>query len=196
LATARQLAVCAAKGLISPVCHRIDRFSIYVLSRLKYNFDELEYTILYQLLRLNSVMNRSEIVLAALAASDGALHTPVQVQKLFFLIDKKVAEYIGGPFFNFHPDDYGPFDKMVYVELEQLTEQGSVEIIHNGMRRFRLTIQGQQHGDTLLSSIGEPVADYLRSLSRWVRSVSFADLVSAIYKEYPDMRANSIFRNY
>jgi hypothetical protein len=140
--------------------------------------------------------HRSEIILTGLAASNGAAHTPVQVQKLFFLIDKKIADYIGGPFFNFYPDDYGPFDKTVYFELEKLTERGSVEIIQNGMRRFRLTIQGQQLGDALLASIGEPIADYLRSLSQWVRSVSFADLVSAIYKEYPEMRVNSIFRNY
>jgi hypothetical protein len=39
-------------------------------------------------------MNRSEIVLAGLAAAgENATFTPVQVQKLFFLLDREAASY-------------------------------------------------------------------------------------------------------
>jgi uncharacterized protein YwgA len=141
-------------------------------------------------------MDRSNLVLAILSASNGAAHTPVQVQKLFFLIDRKIPEFIGGPLFQFLPDDYGPFDKTVYRVLEDLSRQGFVEIEQSGMKRYRLTSDGQQRGQHILNTSLSAVSSYIRDLSSWVRALSFAELVSAIYKEYPDMRANSIFREY
>jgi hypothetical protein len=140
-------------------------------------------------------MNRSELVLAALAASDGAVHSPVQVQKLFFLIDRTVASALyGGPYFKFLPDDYGPFDKQVYEELEGLGRQGLVEVSWDRMKKFRLAPAAYGVGHEKLAKCPPNVAQYLRDLSAWVRSLSFAELVSAIYRQYPEMRANSVFR--
>jgi uncharacterized protein len=73
-------------------------------------------------------MDRQSLLLAALAASDGATHSPVQVQKLFFLLDSEIPSYTGGPHFHFIPYDYGPFDAAVYDELANLEEQGFVVI--------------------------------------------------------------------
>ena len=45
-------------------------------------------------------MTRSEILLAGLAAGgENATYTPVQVQKLFFLLDREASVALGGPFF-------------------------------------------------------------------------------------------------
>ena len=144
-------------------------------------------------------MNRSEYVLAVLAASDGAPHTPVQVQKLFFLLDNKIPSFIGGPRFDFHADNYGPFDKNVYNELDLLELRGLAEINPVAdMRRkvYRTSQQGQQLGLALLNGLRGDVVQYIRQLSQWVRGLSFAQLVSAIYAEYPAMKANSIFQTY
>ena len=65
-------------------------------------------------------MEKREIILAALAPADGVIHTPVQVQKLLFLIDKKIPHLVGGPYFNFVPYAYGPFDTEIYRLLEEL----------------------------------------------------------------------------
>ena len=35
---------------------------------------------------------------------------------------------------------------------------------------------------------------FLTRLGTWVRSLGFKELVSAIYREFPEMRANSVFR--
>jgi hypothetical protein len=44
-------------------------------------------------------MTRSEILLAGLAAGgENTTYTPVQVQKLFFLLDREAAAALGGPF--------------------------------------------------------------------------------------------------
>lgn len=141
-------------------------------------------------------MDRKDAVLAGLApAGCSSLYRPVQVQKLFFLIDKLAAEQMGGPFFAFTPYNYGPFDKAVYETLEELAAEGLVELIpEKTWTDYRLTEAGEERGRDALSSLPESVRDYLTTLSEWVRSLSFAQLVSAIYRTYPEMRVNSVFQ--
>lgn len=142
-------------------------------------------------------MDRTDLVLAVLAASDGAAHTPVQVQKLFFLIDQKIPTFIGGAKFDFQPFDYGPFDHAVYRELESLSLRGLVEIGRTSdgrMNSYRATSAGLQMGRDRLGELDPVASDFIRRLSNWVRNQSFADLVSAIYREFPLMKVNSVFR--
>jgi hypothetical protein len=142
-------------------------------------------------------VTRREYVLAVLAASEGAVHTPVQVQKLFFLLDQKAAPLIGGARFHFRPYDYGPFDKEVYEEITRLADSGDAEIALNQslrLRTYRLTPAGILKGRNHLGELGFAVAGYIRDISAWVRSISFESLVSTIYREYPEMKANSVFR--
>ena len=141
-------------------------------------------------------MTQTEIILASMAASDGATHTPVQIQKLLFLIDKKLSVELGGPFFNFIAYDYGPFDKEIYRTLESLAIENLVEIIEAEeirWKRYRLTFEGQRHGKKILNGLDKDVANYIKKLSKFVRDLSFAQLVSSIYHEYPEMRENSVF---
>lgn len=143
--------------------------------------------------------HRQSIVLAALAAESGAEFAPVQVQKLFFLIDENVGSLLGGKQFAFEPYDYGPFDKEVYSELDTLARAGLVRVIDigssNGRRRYTLTPPGQAAGERALQQIAPSVRDYFSDVSRWVRSMGFAELVGAIYNAYPNMRVNSVFRS-
>ena len=73
-------------------------------------------------------MPRRDVLLMMMAPAGTAIHTPVQVQKLAFLIDQLVGETIGGTGFDFKPWHYGPFDKAVYEVLEALERDGLVEI--------------------------------------------------------------------
>lgn len=142
-------------------------------------------------------MEKKEIVLAALAASDGAFHTPVQIQKLLFLIQNKIPHLPDSPYFNFIAYDYGPFDKEIYSVLGELNAEGDVEIVQNFSLRvsqYKLSCQGQAKGQEVIASLEPAAANYIRELSKFVRSLSFAELVSAIYREFPDMKANSIFK--
>ena len=144
--------------------------------------------------------HRQKMVLAGLSAVPDATFEPVQIQKLFFLMDENVADEMHGKQFAFEPYDYGPFDKAVYAELEALQKMGLVQITEHISgaiivgRSYCLTYAGQIQGEKKLSQLPEYVQKYLRRLSEWVRSLSFAELVGAIYKSYPDMRENSIFQ--
>lgn len=142
---------------------------------------------------------RQNLVLAALAAAPGASYAPVQVQKLFFLLDENIAASVGGRQFAFVPYDFGPFDAAVYHELEALQRAGFVNIARvgpsAGERRYSLTPAGQTAGDAALARLSDGVRSYIAKVSAWVRKLSFGELVGAIYKAYPAMRANSVFRD-
>lgn len=140
-------------------------------------------------------MDRDELVLAALAAGGlNASYSPVQLQKLFFLLDNEAAEFVGGPHFEFVPYDYGPFDRSVYTAVEHLRENDLADVMAGGRyRRYALTNAGYAEGSTKLNDLAPEVQEYMRGLAGWVRSLSFNQLVAAIYNRYPAMKVNSVF---
>ena len=137
-----------------------------------------------------------DIVLAALAPSEGKQHSPVQVQKLLFLIDREAADLVAGPHFSFVPYNYGPFDSAVYRVLEDLDDHELATVRSDSWRRmYGLTPLGQKEGERLLDTLPEQAQAYIRQASTFVRSLNFSQLVSAIYKAYPEMRKNSVIRS-
>lgn len=145
-----------------------------------------------------------EFILAGMVASEDfypVRFSSVQIQKLFFLLDKKIrSELKRKPYFNFVPYDYGPYDIAVYDELENLEDKGLIEIkyinTYAGLRKeYNLTHQGVILGKKFYSKCdGETQQKILSNLQRVLSHQSFRDLVLDIYKEYPEMRENSIFK--
>ncbi|QCQ99171.1 hypothetical protein [Brevundimonas sp. SGAir0440] len=141
-------------------------------------------------------MTRDEMIVAGLSASEpGATFSPVQLQKLFFVLDREAAKPLGGPHFNFQPYDYGPFDRALYDRIDALRDEGLVQTFNSGRYRlYSTTPAGTARGIEILGSIDPQMREYVAAVASWVRRLSFSDLVSAIYERYPDMRVNSIFR--
>ncbi|MCH8035154.1 MAG: hypothetical protein IH950_15545 [Bacteroidetes bacterium] len=143
-------------------------------------------------------MTQKQLILAALSVSESTEYTPVQVQKLFFLIDRNVGnQIVGGPFFNFVPYHYGPFDKEVYNQLKELSETGDVSIEMNqgdGMRKYKLTEEGIVKGKQWRESLDDSITTYIAELNSFVIGIGFTDLVASIYQQYPEMKVNSIFQ--
>lgn len=141
-------------------------------------------------------MNRREAVLAVLAAADGNGYGPAQLQKALFLISRNFPDvFDGGGGFDFKPYDYGPFDKRVYDAADELASQGLCQVtrLSNGYRTYRATEDGREAGEHVLAGLQVGERSYIHEVSRWVRSLSFAQLVKSIYEAYPETRANSIF---
>jgi uncharacterized protein len=141
-------------------------------------------------------MTRSEMLLAGLAAGgENATYTPVQVQKLFFLLDKEASAALGGPFFRFVPYDYGPFDQAVYAGLDDLAGRDFAWVQNTGRYRvYGLSPAGQKEGLRLLSAVHPATREYVANAAKWVRQLSFQQLVASIYNKYPEMKVNSVFR--
>jgi len=142
-------------------------------------------------------MTRRDLILAALATSRGEPFTPVQVQKMFFLIDQKAAHLIGGKKFDFAPYDYGPFDSSIYDDLSKMNKEGLIEIIGDAYskgRKYCLLETAQIQGEKILKGASPNLRDYFVEVSKFVRSLSFAELVSSIYAAYPEMKIKSVFR--
>ncbi len=141
-------------------------------------------------------MTKEEFVLAALAPGRGYPYSPVQVQKLLFLLDRQIPTQLNGPHFNFEPYHYGPFDSAVYHQLEHMAKRGLIVIDRSGSpRTFALTDEGVAAGTSILGSLASGVSDFIARTSEFVRAQNFSSLVSAIYKAFPEMRQRSVFQS-
>lgn len=141
-------------------------------------------------------MDRNDLVLAALSSVPGAEYQPVHMQKLFFLIDENCADEIGGKKFDFTPHDFGPYDKTVYSSVEELAERGLARIAshRSRYRTYALTQEGFAKGKELLSTLPLDVGEYIRDVVEWLLRSDFDKIVQTIYKEYPEMNRNGVYR--
>ena len=141
------------------------------------------------------MMKRSNYMLAVLATANNDEYTPVQIQKLFFLLDRNITERNKIPSFNFEPYYYGPFDKEIYTELNNLQTQNllSLNYSYNNLKKYKLTPEGQRIGEKIFNAFDKGLKDYIKRTNEYVRKLSFEQLIKAIYKEYPDTKVNSIF---
>ncbi|MGA9391126.1 MAG: hypothetical protein WBV69_11830 [Candidatus Sulfotelmatobacter sp.] len=141
-------------------------------------------------------MTREEFVLAAMTPGGGYRYSPVQVQKLLFLLERQIPGAFNGPHFHFQPYHYGPFDSAVYQQLEQSAARGLVLIDHSSSpRSFILTTDGAAIGNRALDALPPPIREFVARTCDFVRTQSFSSLVSSIYKAFPEMRANSVFQS-
>ncbi len=138
-------------------------------------------------------MTTEEWLLAAFSTAAENELTPVQVQKMLFLIEKA----FGNTGYDFQPYDYGPFDAAVYEDLRKLAAKELVKPVPTGRGwvKHALTPAGLARGKEIAGRLSKSQQDYIAEVSSFVRSLSFSDLVKAIYKAYPEMRTNSVFRD-
>lgn len=137
-----------------------------------------------------------KFMLAALSSADNprASYTPLEAQKLFFLLDKEASDLVGGTRFNFLPYDYGPFDKAVYEELDSLAMKGLVSVDRSGRyKRYSLTSNGLAEGAAEFGRLNPTAQQYIKDVANWLLTSTFQTIVSSIYARYPDMKVNSVF---
>jgi len=146
-------------------------------------------------------MKRQDVLLAALAsARPSKAFEPVHVQKAMFLIDRRAKALFSkskDQRYHFVPYDYGPFDSRVYHDLDQLARDGLISIDRNpeyGYRRYTATDLGREQGERALDRMSDAHRGVVTDMANFVLSLPFRALVSAIYREFPEMKANSVFK--
>lgn len=153
----------------------------------------LQSALLYERHR---AMRRADLPLIALLKSPDQRLTPVQMQKTLFLLTENIADALGGKLYTFTPYNYGPFDATIYRDLEDAIESGYVETIptKKGWDEYRLTAFGRTVAQQAIHEMDEESVAYVSRVASWARTVSFRDLLTAIYHEYPYYASRSVFR--
>jgi hypothetical protein len=141
-------------------------------------------------------MNRLDWNLLAIAAAGGQPLSPVQLQKALFLFEHAFGTAFEGPGYNFLPYDYGPFSVAVYHDAEHHAAVGNVMIarLPGGWSQYAATQQGLTTAQAVAQRAPQPALTYLREVVAWARSLSFQQLVRAIYDKFPEYRERSVFR--
>src|ERR1019366_5184043 len=140
-------------------------------------------------------MERTDWLLIALAEAGSRGLTPVQLQQDLFLLGRNKTAAVGADFYHFVPYNYGPFCTDVYRDAEALAEKGLVSIEKSGRRwpEYYATAVSKEYLDQILKKADSSVVDYLGRVVRWAQSLSFPELVRAIYEKYPEFKQNSVF---
>lgn len=139
-------------------------------------------------------MTRTEWLILALNAAEGGALTPVQLQKSLFLVGKLLGAEKDAGFYEFTPYDYGPFDRSVYDDAEELEASGLAKIDCRPGRRWReysITLLGMEQAEKI--EIDPDVRAKIKKIVMWTRERTFAELVTAIYQNFPEMKVNSVF---
>ncbi|HEY2964532.1 MAG TPA: hypothetical protein VGJ37_19085 [Pyrinomonadaceae bacterium] len=123
--------------------------------------------------------------------------SPVQLQKVLFLIGQNLPHEVGKAYYNFVPYNYGPFDQHVYSDADSLIHSDlvqSVQVAGRSWAYYTITPQGHSIAQFVRNSELSPkMSQYITTVVKWVQSLSFAQLLSAIYKAYPQYKAKSVF---
>lgn len=127
---------------------------------------------------------REDFVVKVLSLTPNETFSPVQIQKLFFLLEKRLNVGL----FDFKPHHYGPYDRNL-TALLTFSEKIEIKNI-NGIEHYQI-----KQGETVEISnfLTLEQREFVAKMINFVKSLSFKQLCMAIYKEFPEMAENSIF---
>lgn len=142
-------------------------------------------------------LKKADWILLVLNAAGEKPLSPVQLQKALFLLQQELPKEIGGEFYCFTPYNYGPFDSAIYSDADVLANERFVAVETPPGQRwpsYSLTPAGKERAELVSKEASPRAVAYLQTLTTWVLSVSFRDLLKAVYSKYPDFAVNSVFK--
>ena len=142
-------------------------------------------------------LDRKDFLLMAVAAGGNTPLTPVQLQKSLFLISEHLTD-LPETFYEFEPHHYGPFNKVVYLDADELEQNGllfSVPSRNGKWLNKAITPAGLERAQELKSRLSPSSSAHIEALVEWMKPLSFSTLVKAIYTAYPEYRENSVFQD-
>ncbi len=145
---------------------------------------------------MKTTMLKREWVLLVLGLANKPL-SPVQLQKSLFIVGKKLDLRPGKHFYKFEPYDYGPFSAEIYQDAEAMETEGLVTINYapnSNWRIYTLASSGREAVEAIKSSMELKMVDRVSEIVNSVTDKNFRELVTEIYDEYPEYRANSVFK--
>jgi hypothetical protein len=140
-------------------------------------------------------MNKDLIILALTSGEQGPYPLdPIRIMKAAFLVSQLGPADLKSQF-TFKPYDYGPFDPSVYETISTLKKNDLLnEINADGSKypSYSITDAGIETLQDM--STKQKEIDWLKSISEYVTSKSFTDLLTAIYAKFPAYAEKSVFK--
>lgn len=143
-------------------------------------------------------MARKDWTLLVIAAGRGQPLSPVQLQKVLFLLGQEHPSVLGSDYYDFVPYDYGPFSIVIYTDAKQLDFDGFISIQYAPNHRWKVysaTPDGLSRSEELRKKVDDQVIQFIDNKVEWGRQLSFRALVREIHKKYPAFAVNSVFQN-
>jgi len=141
-------------------------------------------------------MDRKDIVLLVIeSASDEGL-SPLQLQKSLFIVGQSNLAGLPADFYTFHPYNYGPFCEEVYQDTDTLVKEGmvfSIPVAGQSWAKYAITPRGKDRSKGIRKENNVGLVKYISETVQWVSSLTFSELLRAIYAKYPEYSANSVF---
>lgn len=140
-----------------------------------------------------NTVNRSDILLAIIAAADGKPLEPVHLQKVAFLVAQEFGAELPEDYYEFDKNLYGPFSAIIYSDVDLLDYWGQIKIHWHAQHSKRKYAIVDRH---VIESLDIPghILNYIKETVAWAIKMSFGELVRSIYFEFPEYRENSAFR--
>jgi len=142
-------------------------------------------------------MERRDITLLVIESAGAEGLSPIQIQKGIFLIGESHLSELPSDFYEFYPYNYGPFCEEVYHDADALVEEGMVFNMPVGGQswsRYVIAPKGRDRAEAIRNEDVGELVQYIKAIVEWVGSLTFSELLRAIYAKYPDYSVNSVFQ--
>ena len=140
-------------------------------------------------------LRKDTYVAAVMSVAGTKEFSPGHIQKIFFILDRELDVQ----YFDFKPDAYGPYDGDVYGAARRLEEKGLATVRKEAeyeYHMFRLTDDGVSKGKKAFGRLPKKVRTFIEGVVVWALSLTFHELVAAVFNEYPDMKENAVFKDW
>jgi len=143
-------------------------------------------------------MEKKDVTLLVIESAGEEGLSPIQIQKSLFLIGQSHLPALPSDFYEFYPYNYGPFCEEVYKDADTLVEEGMVfemPVSGQSWSMYVIAPKGWDRAEAIRSEndIGD-LAQYIKEIVEWVSSLTFSELLRAIYAKYPKYSENSVFQ--
>ena len=134
--------------------------------------------------------DKKAFILKILSLIDGYELSPIQLQKFFFLLEKRIGDEAN--LFNFEPYYYGPYSQELKDMVSELEKNGYIQSNNiNGIQHC--SIARPVSKQELESFLSEEKKSFISTkLIDFVTKKKFRDLCFSIYKEFPEMAKRSV----
>lgn len=139
-------------------------------------------------------MERNDWILVLLHAAEDRHLDRVRIVKGLFLLSKESPQPLEN-FYTFYPYLYGPFSNEIYSDLDQLIKENLVALDLNvapSWSQYRLTDKGVAKARELWKDLSKPIGQKLSEIAKDVLSLSFSQLLTHVYKRYPEYAKESV----